>query len=134
MSVNFGIGDVIAVSILCQQIYDRCKASRGEFEEFAIQALSLRGTLTSIECFWRGQRLTDEERQEFEAIAVPLSDSLRKLESQLEKHSSLGTKRPGLCDQIGWAWDGKDRLPQKLQAQIFPLNTLHTRQGNITTP
>ena len=134
MSVGFGIGDVIAVSNLCLQIYDRCKASRGKFREFSAQALSLRGTLTCIENLWRGQRLTDEERVELEAIALPLSESLRKLENQLQKYSSLGTRTPGICDQIGWAWDGKGRLRQKIQDQIFPLNTLYTRQGNITTP
>ena len=133
MSVGFGIGDVIAVSNLCLQFYDRCKASRGEFREFSAQTLSLRGTLTSIENLWRGQRLTDEERVELEAIALPLSESLRKLESQLQKYSSLGTRTPGICDQIGWAWDGKGRLPQKIQEQMFPLNTFYTRQGNITT-
>lgn len=101
MSVGFSIGDVIAVSNLCLQIYDRCKASRGEFREFSAQALSLRGTLTSIENLWRGQRLTDEERVELEAIALPLSESLRKLENQLQKYSSLGTRTPGICDQIG---------------------------------
>ena len=81
-----------------------------------------------------GTEVTDEERQELEAIAVPLSDSLRKLESQLQKYSSLGTKTPGLCDQTGWAWDRKERLPRRIQDQIFPLNTLYTRQGDITTP
>ena len=134
MSVGFGVGDVVAVSNLCLQIYDRCKASRGEFREFSAQALSLRGTLTSIANLWEGQRLTDEERVELEAIALPLSESLRKLESQLRKYSSLGTRTPGICDQIGWAWDGREKLPQKIQDQIFPLHTLYTRQAKITAP
>ena len=132
--MSFGISDVIAVSNLCLQIHDRCKASRGEFKEFSAQALSLRGTLTSIGNSWGGQRLTDEERVELEAIAMPLSESLRKLEKQLEKYRSLGTRTPGIWDQIGWAWDGNEKLRRKIQDQIFPLNTFYTRQGEITSP
>ena len=111
---SFGIGDVIAVSNLCLQIHDRCRASRGDFKKFSAQTLSLRGTLTSIGNLWGAQRLTDEERLELEALAVPLSESLRKLEKQLEKYRSLDTRTPGIWNQIGWAWNGNEKLRRKL--------------------
>ena len=90
--------------------------------------------LTSIGNLWGGQRLTDEERVELEAIAVTLSESLRKLENQLGKYRSLGTKTPGTWDQIRWAWDGNEKLRRKIQDQVFPLNTFYTSQGEITSP
>ncbi len=134
MSLGFGIGDIIAVSSLCLQIHDRCKASRGESREFSAQTLSLRGTLTFFKNLWREQRLTDEERAELEAIALPLSQSLHVLELRLQKCSSLGTRTLGICDQIGWAWVGREGLRQKMQGQIFPFNALYTRQGNVISP
>ena len=96
--MSFSIGDIVTVSNLCVKIHDRCRASRSEFKEFSAQAFSLRGTLTSIGNLWGDQRLTDEERVELEAIAVPLSESLRELEKQLEKYRSLGTRTPGIWD------------------------------------
>ena len=122
------------MSNLCVKIHDRCRAARGKFKELSVQALSLRGTLLSIGSLWGGQRLTDEERVELEAVAVPLSESLRKLEKRLEKYRSLGTRIPGTWDQIGWAWDGNETVRRKIHDQVFPLNTSYTRQGESTCP
>ena len=104
--MSFSIGDVIAVSNLCVKIHDRCRAARGEFKELSVQALSLRGTLLSIGSLWGGQRLTDEERVELEAVAVPLSESLRKLENTTRKISQprhKNTRNLG-PDRMGMGW------------------------------
>ena len=61
-----------------------------------------------------------------ESISVPLFESLRDLDKRLRKYSSLGTKAPGICDQVGWAWEGGVGLRQKLDSQINSLNIFNT--------
>lgn len=43
----------------------------------------------------------------FEPVSVPLLESLRGLDKRLRKYISLGTKAPGICNQVGWAWEGE---------------------------
>ena len=62
-----------------------------------------------------------------ESVSVPLLESLGDLDKRLRKYSSLGTKAPGICDQVGWAWERGVGLRQKLDSQINSLNIFNTR-------
>ena len=122
------IGDVIAVGTLCMNIYDRCKASRGEFRLLSIKAFNLHRSLKTVEDGWRAHNLSGEHRAQLQGLVMSISELLRELESRLLEYKSLGKETPGsICDQIGWALKGggtdfEKRLDSHINMMILFLN------------
>ena len=128
MSFGFGIGDIITAGTLCKNIYDRCKNSRGELWDLYIKTFNLHGILITVENGWRKHHLSEEKRSRLAGLVMPISELLREMESRLLEYTSLGTKTPGICDQIGWAWKGGGAdFEKKLDSDISLLSLFYNR-------
>ena len=101
--LSFGIAvcDIVTAGIICMNICDRCKHSQGGFKDLSTRAFNLHAILAIVQDSWRTQNLLEENQMKLKGLMVPVSELLGELESRLLKYASLGTKMPGICDQIG---------------------------------
>lgn len=104
--MDFGIGQIVTACSLCDQICDRCNASKGEFKLLSTRALKLRTVLKTIEDTWRQEGLSQEEYASLKERIRSLCGLLQTICNRLNRYSNLGTKSPSLQDRLRWAMDG----------------------------
>jgi hypothetical protein len=96
MPPGYGVGDILTVLKLVNDVYTACKDGPGEYEEICREIMSLRLALSSLSSDARNTRSLlntkgTVKRQDLQTIIRNCEEAVKELQALVDKHSSLDT-------------------------------------------
>jgi hypothetical protein len=137
---GYGVGDILTVLKLVNDVYTACKDGPGEYEEICRETMSLRLTLNSLSNDARNTRSLlntkgTRRRQDLQTIIRNCEGAVKELQALVDKHSSLetdGVTRIWHAYQMGSA--DTDGIRGKLIMHTSIINAfLQSLQGSALT-
>ena len=102
MSFGYSVGDFIGLGQLAWQVYKSCKDAPGSFKNISSEVLSLHAVLKEVEETLSGCSLSQAKRANLVKITSGCQDTLRDLQSLVNKYESLGTQTKRTWDRMRW--------------------------------
>ena len=116
MSFGFGASDIIGVSTFAWNLYKACRDSSEEFQRVAkevkILHITLQETAELLEEYqWD---LTPSRKERLHLIHESCSDTLKELQTLVQKYDNLATPSQRVWDQMRWALQDVSELKQTI--------------------
>lgn len=135
MSFGIGTGDIIVLATLTWKIYRLCKDSSAEFQRISndIQALHT-ALLETKELLDENESLNPKRRDRLLELEKRILDTLRELESMLEKYESLPTPAQTAWDRMRWGLQDVSAIRDRLLALTMDVQVLNQLISKYVIP
>ena len=121
MSFGFGIGDFLAVSRLCWQIYTKCKDSSGSYADLSSQVITLHGVTKETVDILGQQDLSSSQENQLQSCQKECEAVLKDLDDMLVKFESLGSKSQRTFDRLKYGMEDLNGIRIRLISSVSML-------------
>ena len=121
MSIGFGVGDFLAVSRLCWQIYTKCKDSSGNYADLSSQVITLHGVMKETVDILAQQNLSSSQEIQLASCQKECEAVLKDLDEMLLKYESLGSKSQRTFDRLRYGMEDVNGIRIRLISSVSML-------------
>lgn len=129
MSFGFGVGDFVTVAEFAWRIYQRCKELDGDFADLCNLIESMNLVVLRVKDQYSQRGLSETNRVEIQGLLNRCEMTLKDIDLQLGKYTSLGTGRFRRRDRLKFATEATADLRIRLVAHLGLLNSFQVSQA-----
>ncbi|KAL6722363.1 hypothetical protein ACLMJK_001470 [Lecanora helva] len=121
MAIGVGIGDFLAVSRLCWQIYTKCKDASGNYADLSNQVITLHGVMKETMDMLAQQTLSPSQETQLGSCQKECEAVLKDLDQMLIKYESLGSKSQKTFDRLRYGMEDVNGIRIRLISSVSML-------------
>ena len=125
MSFVVSVGDFVAMSSLCWNVYKVCKDSPAIDKELAGEVGALHTIIKETVELLSQQELDSQQKSKLELSSRGCHSVLQDLTKLLTKYDSLGTKSQRTFDRTGFGMEDINSIRTRLISNITLLDAFH---------